>query len=187
MHRDPHPNPQQAGLHHAVWQLQQEVTRSKARKNYKITLPRTCLQKNSAKFWRSQTHTSCKVNRSEGYIIGAEESSLDNLKETMADDGLCLTKYGNDVSKVPTTATPPPPPLHNKQHSSWNVYRVCTKKVDLGSRHSSVDPSAPTIMWPWFRIPRRASTLFQCMFELWCETDANKQKEAGIGQYLFKS
>ena len=58
------------------------------------------------------------MNRSEGYIIGAEESSLDDLKETMADDGLCLTKYGNDVSKVPTTATPPQPPLHNKQHSS---------------------------------------------------------------------
>ena len=34
---DPHPNQQHAGLHHAVWQLQQEVTKPKAR--FKPTSP----------------------------------------------------------------------------------------------------------------------------------------------------
>ena len=35
---DPHPSQQHAGLHHAVWQLQQEVTRLKAR--FKPTSPK---------------------------------------------------------------------------------------------------------------------------------------------------
>ena len=35
---DPHPSQQHAGLHHAVWQLQQEVTRPKAR--FKPTSPK---------------------------------------------------------------------------------------------------------------------------------------------------
>ena len=34
---DPHPSQEHAGLHHAVWQLQQEVTWLKAR--FKPTLP----------------------------------------------------------------------------------------------------------------------------------------------------
>ena len=53
------------------------------------------------------------------------------------------------------------------------------------SSHSSVDLSPPTIMWARVRIPCTASTLFQFLFEVWCEKDENKQKQAEIGRYFL--
>ena len=46
-----------------------------------------------------------------------------------------------------------------------------------------MDPSAPTCMWPWVRIPKEAQ-LLRFAFQLYCEKDENKQKGAGIGPYL---
>ena len=34
---------------------------------------------------------------------------------------------------------------------------------------------------PWFESQARHLCFFQFIFELWCEKDKNKQKEAGIG------
>ena len=57
-----------------------------------------------------------------------------------------------------------------------------------GSRHTSVDPSAPTILRPRVQIPCMTSTLLFIQFkiELWCGKDNNKQEEAGIVTYLKK-
>ena len=69
-----------------------------------------------------------------------------------------------------------------KRHSRhfWMMATV----THLGSRHSSLDLSAPTILQPKVQIPSTTSTLFQNIFELWCEKDESKQKEAGIGHIL---
>ena len=64
-----------------------------------------------------------------------------------------------------------------------------------GCRYSSVDLSAPSIMPPWVRVPNTPTTLFSIYivqivylsFELECEKNENKQKEAGIGLFLKKS
>ena len=58
----------------------------------------------------------------------------------------------------------------------------------MGCRHSLVD--SPSILPPQVQVPSTPSTLFSmCIvrnvylsFELECEKDTNKQKEAGIGQ-----
>ena len=63
----------------------------------------------------------------------------------------------------------------------------------MGCCHSSVDLSAPFIVHPWVRVPSRPSTLFSIYifqivylsFELDCEKNENKQKEAEVGP-LFK-
>ena len=36
-----------------------------------------------------------------------------------------------------------------------------TTKINLGGRHSTVDPSTPTILQPWVRIPAQHPTFFQ--------------------------
>ena len=62
----------------------------------------------------------------------------------------------------------------------------------MGHRHSSVDSSAPSILPPQVWVPSTPSLLFSIYivqivhlsFELDCENDETKQKEAGIG--LFK-
>ena len=65
-----------------------------------------------------------------------------------------------------------------------------------GSRYSSVDSSAPSIMLPRVRVPSTPSTLFSIYivqivylsFELECEkNEKNKQKEAGIGPFFKKN
>ena len=60
---------------------------------------------------------------------------------------------------------------------------------------SSVDSSAPSILPPWVRVPSTPSMLFSIFifqivylsFELECEKNENKQKEAGIGPLLTDS
>ena len=54
-----------------------------------------------------------------------------------------------------------------------------------------VDSSVPSILLPWVRVPSTPSTLFStyiaqivCLsFELECEKNENKQKEAGNGPF----
>ena len=63
-----------------------------------------------------------------------------------------------------------------------------------GIHYSSVDSSAPSIMLPRVRVPSTPSTLFSIYivqivylsFELECEKNKNKQKEAGIGPFFKK-
>ena len=70
----------------------------------------------------------------------------------------------------------------------WNVKNNCI----WGCRSSSVDSSAPSILPPLVWVPSTPSTLFSIYivqivylsFELECEKNKNKQKEAGIGPYL---
>ena len=58
-----------------------------------------------------------------------------------------------------------------------------------------MDSSAPSILPPWVRVPSTPSTLFSIYivqivylsFELECEKNENKQKEAGIGPFLKKN
>ena len=59
-----------------------------------------------------------------------------------------------------------------------------------GVPHCSVDSSAPSILPPWVWVPSTPSLLFwiyivqivNLSFELECEKNENKQKEARIGQ-----
>ena len=65
-------------------------------------------------------------------------------------------------------------------------FSTCYKS---GSRHSSVDLSAPTILLPRVRIPSTPTTLFSfIVFVLYLsfENNENKQKEAGFGPFFFK-
>ena len=58
-----------------------------------------------------------------------------------------------------------------------------------GSRHSLVDLSAPSIQLPRVRVPSTPSMLFQIVylsFELECDKNKNKQKDAGIGPFFNK-
>ena len=48
---DPLPSQQHEGLHHSVWQLQQEITREKAR--FKPTSPEKSGVDDSRKFWQT--------------------------------------------------------------------------------------------------------------------------------------
>ena len=53
-------------------------------------------------------------------------------------------------------------------------------------RHSSVDSSTPSILPPWVWVPSTPSTLLSIY--IWfesCRKDENKQKEAGIGPFLY--
>ena len=64
----------------------------------------------------------------------------------------------------------------------------------VGCRYSSVDSSAPSIMPPRVQVQSTPSTLFSIYivqivylsFELECEKNKNKQKEAGIGPFFKK-
>ena len=67
-------------------------------------------------------------------------------------------------------------------------------KVDKGCSHRPVDSSAPSILPPRVRLQSTPSTLFSIYivqivylsFELECEKNKNKQKEAGIGPFFKK-
>ena len=59
----------------------------------------------------------------------------------------------------------------------------------VNGRHGSKESSAPTILQPRGQIPSTTSTLYivqitYLSFELKCEMNLNKQKEAGIGPYF---
>ena len=60
----------------------------------------------------------------------------------------------------------------------------------LGCRYSSLDSSAPSIMPPRVRVPCFLSIyivqIVYLSFELECEKNENKQKEAGIGPFFKK-
>ena len=52
--------------------------------------------------------------------------------------------------------------------------------------HSSVDSITPTILPPWVRVPSTPSmllTVIVFVLCLSCETNKNKQKEAGFGPF----
>ena len=73
------------------------------------------------------------------------------------------------------------------QRYKWRTNST-EKKVISGCHHSSVDLSSPSILPPQVRVPSTPSTLFSIYivqivylsFELECEKNKNKQKEAGI-------
>ena len=54
-----------------------------------------------------------------------------------------------------------------------------------------MDSSAPSILPPWVRVPSAFSIyivqIVYFSFELECESNENKQKEAGIGPFLKNS
>ena len=62
----------------------------------------------------------------------------------------------------------------------------------MGSRHTSVVLSAPTILWPQVRIPSTPSTLLSfiafsiCIIVIVMRNGRNKQKEDGIFNYEFE-
>ena len=75
--------------------------------------------------------------------------------------------------------------------------KLCTLvylQLPVGCRYSSVDSSAPSIMPPRVQVQSTPSTLFSIYivqivylsFELECEKNKNKQKEAGIGPFFKK-
>ena len=70
-----------------------------------------------------------------------------------------------------------------KASSFWQSFWLflSIKMRKSGGRHSSVDPSAPTVLQPQVRIP----SFYQIRFELWCGKDENKSKKRlGLVHFL---
>ena len=79
--------------------------------------------------------------------------------------------------------------------SNKSAFKDEMETESLGGRHSSVDSSAPSSLWPRVRVPSTPPTHFSIYivqieylsFEFECEKNENKQKVAGIGPFLKKT
>ena len=62
----------------------------------------------------------------------------------------------------------------------------CVKYLILGGRHSSVVLSAPTILWPWVRIPSTPSNLLSVCIICNCNEKRTKinKKRLGLAHFL---
>ena len=72
----------------------------------------------------------------------------------------------------------------NRVQKATYFLRKFVYKNLLGSRHSSMVSSAPTILWLWVWIPSTLSMFFSiCIIEIVMRKGQNKQKELGCAHF----